>query len=180
MEYEHDYHISEVAEILLKRDQKERTLEVLDEYCRHVTTLIETGKLAAKQVPFIMRLNDSPQEIRAGFTPVVYPSLKNIITRAELQRFLENEHISPPAMLKPATTTPPTKPTKKMTKEEFEKFTSDYTAQRRNDGIEDFEIAWELKNKGASFQRIGQIFHPNPPIEPNGYTYRGKQFLGLD
>lgn len=122
------------------------------------------------------------------FTVGVYKSSDPpyIIPVPECEKYAairEAEHPPTAATPEPATTTPaakPPKPTKKMTAEEFEKYTADYAEQRRKEGADDFDIAWELhRDEGASFERIGEIFHPNPPVAKNSYGSRGKRFLAL-
>lgn len=109
MEYEYDLHIGDVAERWAKRDHGECTPELLETYCKHVSLLIETGRIKAKQVPFIMRINDFPLAINAGMEPVSYQDYKYIITRAELLRFEAAEHSTAADTLEHLTTgtTPP-------------------------------------------------------------------------
>lgn len=102
-----------------------------------------------------------------------------LITLDEVLRF-EAEHSTTAATPEPAPQKLSLPPQQKMSKVKFQKYTTDHTEQRRSEGVEDFDIAWELRNQGASFQRIGEIFDPGAPgLNPSAYTHKGKKFLGL-
>ena len=55
-----------------------------------------------------------------------------------------------------------------------------FVSRLRSEGKEDADIAWELYRQDKSLERVGRIFHPDPPSsDPTTYTHRGKKFLKL-
>ncbi len=98
-------------------------------------------------------------------------ALDMLITLDEVRRF-ESECMPKAATPEHATTQTPTMG--------IDETPENYTKRRRAEGAKNTDIAWEVYRETSSLEKVGRIFHPDPPTtEPTTYTHRGKKILGL-
>jgi hypothetical protein len=55
----------------------------------------------------------------------------------------------------------------------------EYAARRKTEGINDYDLAWELFKITKSKEKVGRILQPNPEVSGSAYTKRAGVLLRL-
>lgn len=144
-----------------------------------IKTACETGQIKAEFVPARTEFKPTtsgPSYVRWStnresgtkyYYPAYYTIVKDEALRFEAELFLPSETPEP--------ATPAPAPTMGI-----DETPEDYTIRRKNEGGKIMDIAWEVYRETSSLEKVGRIFHPDPPSTvPTTYTHRGKKILGL-